>query len=72
MKFNTAEARDPKLTLGPIWQGYQFATFASPGYRRSWRSRRGALEGYVGALTYYHIGAGRIVQNVGGNCGCNM
>lgn len=57
-----------QLTLGAIWQRYQFATFASPGYRRSWRSRGGTLEGYVGALTYYHIGAGRVVQYVGWHC----
>lgn len=31
------------LTLGPTGQRYQFATFASPGYRRRRRTRRCAF-----------------------------
>lgn len=56
------------LTLGPTGQRYQFATFASPGYRRRRRTRRCAFKGHIWTLADDHVRAGGIVQYVWWHC----
>jgi hypothetical protein len=61
-----------RIAIDPIGQRYDFIILPSPGDGRFGRTRRRTPKRHIAALTHHHIGAGRIVENVGWNCQNNQ